>query len=121
MPADPSVEKFIHLLLAQAFDDQATELVLGGDVEAARNAVPIRYKVGGVWYDMNPFPREVRQRVLDQFWRMAGLSAEGGYPKQALFEAGIAGKQVEWRLEMKSVDSPIVLTPVSGTSGPQSR
>jgi type II secretory ATPase GspE/PulE/Tfp pilus assembly ATPase PilB-like protein len=114
MPADPPVEKFIRSLLAQAFDDQATELVLGGDADAARKALPIRYKVGGVWYDMATFPQEIRQRVLDQLWQMAGLSAEVGYPKQAVFEAGLAGRQVEWRLEMKSVDSPMVLTPLAG-------
>ncbi|MGA2557343.1 MAG: hypothetical protein ABSG04_13820 [Verrucomicrobiota bacterium] len=121
MKQDAAVERFIHLLLAQAFDDQATELVLGGDADADGISVPIRYKVGGVWHNMNPFPQSVRQHVVDRLWQMAGLSAEGGYPKQAVFEAGLSGRQVEWRLEMKSIDSAMVLTPVSGASGPQSR
>jgi len=121
MKEDAAVEKFIHLLLGQAFDDQATELVLGGDADADGNSVPIRYKVGGVWYDMNPFPESVRQNLVDRLWQMAGLSADGGYPRQAVFEAGLSGRQVEWRLEMKSIDGAMVLTPVTAASGPQSR
>ena len=117
MPADPPVEKFILWLLSQAVEDQATEVVMGGDAAAARNSVPIRYKVGGVWYDLSPFPQEMRQRVLDRLWQMAGLFTEGGFPKQGVFASGIGGRQVEWRLQMQSVDSPMVLTPVSGEAG----
>lgn len=120
MPADPSVEIFIRLLLSQAFDDQATELVIGGDADAARNSVPIRYRVAGVWYDMHPFPQEIRQRVLDRLWQMAGLAAEGGFPKHGAFTIPVAGRSAEWRVQINSVDSPWVLTPVSGASGPPS-
>jgi type II secretory ATPase GspE/PulE/Tfp pilus assembly ATPase PilB-like protein len=117
MPTDPPEEKFIRLLLCQAFDDGCTEMVIGGDAAAARNSVPIRYKVGGVWYDLSPFPQEMRQRVLDRLWQMAELSTEGGFPKQGVFASGIGGRQVEWRLQMQSIDSPMVLTPVSGEAG----
>jgi hypothetical protein len=69
----------------------------------ARNSSPhIVTRWAGFGTSYAPFPQEIRQRVLDRLWQMAGLSPEGGFPKQGVLASGIAGRQVEWRLQMES-------------------
>ena len=72
--ADP-VRKFVLLVLWQAQEDGATELVLGVPLPDG-SGTPFRYKVDGSWYDMSPFPSHIRPDVVTELERMAGLSPD---------------------------------------------
>ena len=70
---ESSVRGFIHLLLFQAQQDQATELVIG--LASPSQGVSIRYKVENAWYEMSPFPVHIRPDVVAELVRMAKFHA----------------------------------------------
>jgi hypothetical protein len=53
--SDDAIMRFTRLVLFQAQQDNAQELVVAS---SAVGGSPIRYKVGGAWHDFSPPPSE---------------------------------------------------------------
>jgi type II secretory ATPase GspE/PulE/Tfp pilus assembly ATPase PilB-like protein len=83
---DRAVRRFIHLVLFQAQQDDATELVIG--VTPTNGDTPIRYKVGDAWYDMSPFPAHIRRDVVAELAQMAGLPL-GQFPSEGVLDCAV--------------------------------
>src|SRR6266516_590421 len=69
---------FIRLLLMQAHEHGATELLIASAL-APESA--ITEKVGGTSFHVSALPPDFRSRVLDELGRMAALPA-GAFPKE---------------------------------------
>jgi type II secretory ATPase GspE/PulE/Tfp pilus assembly ATPase PilB-like protein len=102
------IRRFINLVLMQAQQDCATELVFGVPPSDA-DGTPIRYKVEGRWYDMSPFPSHIRRRVVSELRRMAGL-AKATFPLDGVLAVRLSGAQLAWRLRISAPDAECVLT-----------
>lgn len=106
--ADP-VRKFILLVLWQAHQDRAAELVLGVP-HMDGSGTPFRYNVDGSWYDMSPFPSHIRPDVVTELERMTGLSRE---IRVGILDELVAGTRLRWRVQMNTSESECILTPVA--------
>ena len=95
-----AVRRFIHLVLFQAQQDGATELVIGVDSAAG---TPIRYKVGGAWYEMSPFPSQVRPGVVSELARMANLPA-GHIPGEGVVDLSFGEVRLKWTVAIVSAE-----------------
>ncbi|MBI3881264.1 MAG: hypothetical protein HY301_14515 [Verrucomicrobia bacterium] len=108
---DDPIRKFILLVLWQVQEDRATELVIGV-TSAPESGAPITYKVDGVWYEMTPFPLNLRPKIVAELERMAKLSTDEKYPKDGVLAEKVAGIWLMWRLVVKEPNAECVLTPV---------
>ncbi len=97
----PPFEIFIHAILFKAQQDHATELVIG--VPSPNGETPIRYKVDGSWYDMAPFPCDVRKELLAELAEMAHLP-DGPFPKQGVVDVTLIGVRLYWIVNLTSAD-----------------
>jgi hypothetical protein len=104
-----AVRRFIHLVLLQAQQDQATELVIG--VASPGGGIPIRYKVEEVWYEMSPFPSHVRPKVVSELVRMAKFHAEQ-IPGEGVLDERSGDVQLRWTVSMTSADGECMLVRV---------
>ncbi len=100
--------RFTRLMLFQAQHDQATELTIG---LARSGQSPIRYKVGGIWYDVSPPPEHIMPNVIAELGRMAGID-DRPYPKEGLIDIPFGGVRLRWVVRIASADADCVLTPV---------
>jgi len=100
--------RFIHLLLAQAQQDQATEMVIGTVSPAG---TPIRYKVEDVWCDLPPFPEHIRPEVISELVRMARFPA-GQIPGEGILDESFSEMRLRWIVAMTSADGECMLTRV---------
>jgi len=91
------IQRFVHLLLWQAQQDRATELVIGVPSSAA-TGIPIRYKVEGAWYNVSPPPSHIHPAVIAELSREAGLSQGEQYPKEGLLNLPSFTGPVKWGL-----------------------
>jgi type II secretory ATPase GspE/PulE/Tfp pilus assembly ATPase PilB-like protein len=105
---EDAIRRFIRLVLLQAQQDRATELVIA---PAGGGGTPIRYKVDGTWYEMSPFPSHIRSGVVTELERMAQL-LEGPFPKEGIVGVAVAGTQLRWRVRITGADADCVLTPI---------
>jgi len=101
-----SIKQFTRLLLIQAQQDRATELVIG---RVAGGGAPIRYKVDAIWYDMPPPPSYIRPGVVAELGRMAELP-EGPFPKEGILRLAFDGVDVRWRVRIKDAEGDCELT-----------
>ena len=108
LAAKSPIRRFINLVLMQAEQDCATELVIGVAPEGAEGT-PIKYKVNGCWYDMSPFPSDIRARVVSEFGRMAGLR-KGHFPQDGVLSVPLSQTSIMWRVRIASQDAECVLT-----------
>ena len=101
-----SIKHFTRMVLLQAQQDRATELVIGpvGD-----GGAPTRYKVDAIWYDMPPLPAYIRPGVVAELGRMAELP-EGPFPKEGILRLAFDGVDVRWRVRIKDVEGDCELT-----------
>lgn len=101
-----SIKQFTGMVLLQAQQDRATELVIGpvGD-----GGAPIRYKVNAIWYDMPPFPSYIRPGVVAELGRMAELPG-GPFPKEGILRLAFDGVDVRWRVRIKDAEGDCELT-----------
>ena len=97
----------------QAEQDCATELVIGVAPEGSEGT-PIKYKVKGCWYDMSPFPSDIRARVVNELGRMAGLR-KGQFPQDGILSVPLAQKRIAWRVCIASPAAECVLTKMDET------
>jgi len=109
MNHDP-IERFTLLVLWQAQQDRATELVVA-PTDSERAA--IRYKVEGTWHDMSPPPSHILPEVVAELGRLANLP-EGAFPKEGTIDIAYFTGRVRWRIQMASAEGECVLTPIAG-------
>jgi len=107
MNEDP-IKRFTRLVLFQAQQDQATELVIS---PASSAGSPIRYKVGETWYDMLPPPAHVLPGVVAELECLAAFG-EKPFPKEGLIDVPFGSRRLRWIIRMASADADCVLTPV---------
>ena len=98
---DSAVRQFIRLVLFQAQQDHATELVIGAT--PASGDTPIRYKVEDTWYDLSPFPSHVRPDVISELVRMAKFHA-GHIPGEGVLDESFGDVRLRWIVGMTSAD-----------------
>jgi len=104
IPAD-AIQHFIHLLLLQAQQEQATELVIGA--VPSSGATPIRYKVGDTWHDLSPFPSYLQPDVTSELARMANLPV-GQFPNVGILDVTLGKFRLRWAVRMTSADAEFV-------------
>ena len=95
-----AIERFIRLILLQAQQDRATELVIA---PVSDGGTPIRYKVGAIWHEMSPFPSHIRPGVVAELGRMAELP-EGPFPREGILRLAFGKAQVRWRVRIKDME-----------------
>ncbi len=98
---------FIRLMLMQAHDRRATELVIG---TALAPETTIREKVGGKTYHVSALPPDFRSRVLAELGGMAALPT-GPFPKEGQILIRLETTQLRWKVRMSSPDGEVLLTP----------
>jgi len=99
---------FIRLMLMQAHDHRATELLIGSALVPEST---ITEKVGGTSYHVSALPSEFRSSVLEELGRMAALPA-GPFPKEGEIFVRLESTQLRWKVRMSSPSGEIVLTPL---------
>jgi hypothetical protein len=106
---DSAVRRFIHLVLFQAQQDRATELIIG--VAPASGDTPIRYKVEDTWYDLSPFPSHIRSDVIAELVRMAKFHS-GQIPGEGVLDESFGDVRLRWTVTMTSADGACMLVRV---------
>ncbi len=96
IPDKDPVTRFVLLVLWQAHQDGATDLILGVP-HPDDTGTPFRYRVDGTWYDMSPFPSHIRPSIVAELERMAGLS--DGIRKGVL-DCTVGGVRMRWSVQM---------------------
>src|ERR1041385_8890359 len=99
---------FIRLMLMQAHDHRATELLIGS---ALAPDSTITEKVGGTSYHLSALPSDFRSSVTEELGRMAALPA-GPFPKEGEIFVRPETTQLRWKVRMSSPDGEILLTPL---------
>jgi hypothetical protein len=99
---------FIRLMLMQAHDHRATEVLIGS---ALAPESTITVKVGGTSYHVSAIPSDFRSSIIAELGRMAALPA-GPFPKEGEIFVRLETTQLRWKVRMSSPDDEIVLTPL---------
>lgn len=105
---EDAIRRFIWLVLSQAHQDRATELVIA---TAGGAGASIKFKIDGTWHDMSPVPSHIRSGVVTQFERMAQMP-EGLFPKEGIIVVTVEGAQLKWRVRITSADTDCVITAI---------
>jgi len=92
-----AIRGFIHLILLQAQQDQATDLVIGAAPD--RGDTPIRHRIEGTWYDISPFPSQIRPAMTVELGRLAKLPV-GQFPSQGVLDVTFGEVRLRWRVEL---------------------
>ena len=95
-----AIRRFIHLVLFQAQQDRATDVVIG--IASPRGA-PITYKVEGTWYEMSPFPGHIRPKVVSELARMAKFHA-GQIAGEGVLDEIFDDVRMRWVVGMTSAE-----------------
>ena len=106
---DSAVLRFVHLLLLQAQQDHATELIIGATPTSGD--VPIRYKVEDAWHDLSPFPSHIRPDVIAELVRMAKFHA-GQIPGEGVLDESFGDIRLRWIVAIMSADEECILVRV---------
>jgi hypothetical protein len=104
---DDAFRRFIYLILFQAQQDGATELIIG--VAPPSGGTPIKYKIRDDWHDMQPFPSHIRPAVVSELARMAKL-ATGQFPSTGVLDITCGTSRLLWSVRMTSADGECILT-----------
>jgi type II secretory ATPase GspE/PulE/Tfp pilus assembly ATPase PilB-like protein len=102
------IQRFTRLVLFQAQQDHATEVTIS---PARAGQAPIRYKVGGTWYDMSPPPAQILPEVVAELGQLAAFTKRP-FPKEGLIDVPYSGVHLRWVIRMMSADSDCILTPI---------
>ncbi len=100
---------FIRLILMQAHEHGATELLIGS---ALAPESTITEKVGGTSYHVSALPSDFHSSVLQEMVRMAAFPA-GPFPKEGEVLVRLETTQLRWKVHMRSADSDAVLSPIN--------
>jgi len=105
---DEPTQRFTRLVLFQAQQDHAQELIIAPVV---REGSPVRYKVEDTWYDMSPPPARILPGVVAELGRLAAF-AKRPFPKEGLIDLPFSGVRLRWIVRMTSADGDCMLTPI---------
>lgn len=106
MSNEDPIKRFVEVVLAQAQKDGATAVAIA-PVEG--ETMPVRYEVGGQWYDMAPPPARLRTGVLAELGRLANLP-EGPFPKEGVIEMVAGDAPAKWELTAPAAEGEWMLT-----------
>jgi hypothetical protein len=101
------IKRFVSILLFQAQQDRATELVIA---TAGVESKPIRYEVDGTWYDLAPPPAHILPAVEVELRRLAKM-AEGA--KEGVIEVPFSRFRLNWKITMADEPGKYVLRPIA--------
>src|SRR5512138_1660613 len=99
--SEEPIKRFILLVLFQAQQDHATELSIG---PVSSGGSPIRYRVGGAWYDVSPPPEQIMRGVVEELGRLAAFTNRP-FPKEGLIDVPYSGVRLRWVIRMASADA----------------
>jgi len=102
-----AIRSFVYLILLQAQQDHATVLIIGASPE--HGDTPIRHRIEGTWYDMAPFPSQIRPAMMAELTRMARLPV-GQFPSQGVLDETFGEVRLRWRVELTGLDHDCFLT-----------
>jgi hypothetical protein len=97
---------FINLVLFQAKQDRAMELVIG--IALPSGGTPIRYKVENVWHELSPFPSHIRPGVISEILQIAKMAA-GQFPNEGILDVTFGNVRVKWTVRITSADAECML------------
>ena len=100
------IRRFVGLLLLQAQQEQATELIIG---PALPQGTPIKCNVCGSWHDMAPFPSRIRHDVISELARLAKFPA-GQTTGEGVLDLIVFSSRLKWNLVITSDDGECKLT-----------
>ncbi len=104
--SEEPIKRFVLLVLFQAQQDRASELVVDASTGQASG---IRYRVDGKLYEMSPPPPHLLPHVEAELGRLANLP-EGPFPKEGRLELPFGAVRLKWKLSVAGPDGPCVLT-----------
>src|ERR1022692_1817642 len=105
---DESIKRFTRLVLFQAQQEHATELVIAPTI---LKGTPIRYKVEGTWHDMSPPPAHILPGVVAELGQLAAFTKRP-FPKEGLIDVAYSGVRLRWIIRVMSADADYILTPI---------
>ena len=97
---DDAIRRFVRLLLFQAQQDGAIELIVG---RASPKGVPMKYKSKNAWHELPPFPSHIRPDVVSELLRMAHFPA-GHFPGEGVLEERFGDVQLRWIVAMTDAE-----------------
>jgi type II secretory ATPase GspE/PulE/Tfp pilus assembly ATPase PilB-like protein len=104
---DDPINRFVLLVLFQAQQDRATELIFA---PASVDSAPIRYKVDGTWYDLSPPPASILPDVMNELGRLAKLTNGA---KEGEICATFSNARLRWRITVSGAEAGFLLTPIT--------
>jgi len=96
------IRKFIHVVLFQAQQDNANEIVIGKAPPSGET--PIRYKVKRTWHEMGPFPSNIRRFVISELAQMAKFPAKHNQDEGVL-DFYIGRTRIRWTVAIIDADA----------------
>jgi hypothetical protein len=100
-------QNFLRLILFQAKQDGATEVVIGAI--QPKQALPIRYKVKDSWHELAPAPPHLRPGLISEILQMAKMPV-GQFPNEGVLDITLGDVRSKWTVKMTSMDAECTLT-----------
>jgi hypothetical protein len=105
---DDPIKRFTMLVLFQAWQDEATELVIGSSPGLGAY---IKFRVAGSLYELSPPPAQIIPDVIAELGRLAGLP-DGAFPKRGIIDMKLSTGRAKWKIQMASADAECLLTAI---------
>jgi hypothetical protein len=93
-----AIKRFTLLVLLQAQEDHASELVINGSPEFSSS---IKYKVRETWYELSPPPPHIIPGVITELGRLAGLRGEA-FPAEGTIDVQLSGTHFRWKIQLSN-------------------
>jgi len=111
LPDMEPVRKYVVLVLWQAQQDRADEVLIGQAIP--NQGVPIRYLVAGSWYDIEPFPEHLRGQVVQTAIEMSERASSIPYPWQGAIDLHVSEDiQLCWSVQLPAPDADLLFRPL---------
>ena len=89
-----AIKRFTLLVLLQAQEDRASELVINS---ISKIAPRIQYKVHEKWYELSPPPPYIVPGVLTELASLAGLQ-NPQFPAEGTINVPFSGTHLRWKI-----------------------
>lgn len=107
------IPRFLDEMLVNTYDAGASEVIIGITAEHAEGT-PLKCQIDGVWHE-TLIPSELRQRVISDLLRRAGLSASQ-FPNEGDVIVDCSRVQLRWHFRM---DAPLAECRMTAPAGPE--